>query len=345
MTWQEDLRRLDVQLASGAISLREHRKRREELLAAVSGGHPPGQPAFEGVEPPVVIDRPAQPPAPPSRSAALLATDRPTSAPSPADRNATESIRHPTIHDAPTIVTRAIGPLPSLTPSQRRGVPPLPTRPAPTPPRKPTWLFLALGVFLVLVMIVGATWLLGTGHDTGPAGTTTSPARPIDPANAAEQAEARLPTLPGAANPGNSTLSIDKALQLQLVTQADATLMKSAGAQEIIYRASSDPANSPNGTMLLVIPTPSNAAASKLSQGLRQNLTDTGFTVSPLGPEYVDLVFTGTPATGRVSAVWYSSGPLAVGMGVSQQLSGDPNQLRARLELVRTQVTGAFPAR
>lgn len=341
MTWQEDLRQLDVQLASGAISLHEHRRRREELLAAVSGGHRPAAPAFDGIEPPVVVDTPA----PTSRSAALLSTDRPTSAPSPADRNATEFIRHPTIHDAPTVVTRAIGPLPSLAPARKRPIPPLPTRPAPAAPRKPPWLFLALGVFLVLVMIIGATWLLGTSNDTSTAGTTTSPALPIDPANAAEQAEARLPTLPGAANPGNSTLSIDKALQLELVTQPDAALMKASGAQEIIYRASSDPANSPNGTMLLVIPAPSNTAASRLAEGLRKNLTDTGFTISPLGPEYVDLVFTGTPSTGRVSAVWYTSGPLAVGMGVSQPLSADPNQLRTRLEQLRTQVTGAFPAR
>ncbi|WP_236790234.1 hypothetical protein [Amycolatopsis sp. GM8] len=350
MTWQEDLRRLDVQLASGEISLREHRRQREELLAAASGGFSPSpvKAPVEGGQAHAWPESPAWPaeqPAAPSWSASLLSTDRPTSAPSPADENPTDSMRYPTtIHEAPTIVTRAIGPLPGLTPAKPE-VPPLPTRPVRTGRGKPTWLFLALGIFIVLAMIIGATWLLGTRNDPSPASSApTSSAPPVDPAGAAERAEARLPTLPGAANPANSTLSIDKALQLKLITQADADVMKAAGAQEIIYRAASNPANSPNGTALLVVPVPSPAEATKLAAAQRKHLTDTGFTMAALGPANADLIFTGSSSAGRVTALWYSSGPLAVGIGVSQPLTGDPNQLRSRLEQIRTQVTGAFPA-
>jgi hypothetical protein len=352
MSWQDELRRLDVKLAAGEISLREHRKQREELLAAVSGGFVPSP-----VAAPLASAKPVEPAAPawptapppeasaPSRSAALLATDRPTSAPSPADERPTDSIRHPTIHEAPTVITPAIGPgtLPGLTPPPppRQGVPALPTRPQRPDRRKPTWLFLALGVLVVLALVIGATWFLG-GHDDGT--TSGAPTQPLSPAETAEFAEAKLPTLPGAANPNNSTMSIDKALDLELVTSADADVMRASGAQEVIYRAASDPANSPNGTMLLVVPTPAAPAAGKLATGLRTNLIGTGFVPTALGPADADTMYTGSNPQGRVGALWYSSGSLAVGMGVSQPLSGDPGLLRTRLEQIRAQVTAAFPA-
>lgn len=355
MSWQDELRRLDAELAGGKISLHEHRKQRDELLAAASGGVAPSPVASPLVHP-VDATRPAwptapppQPPAPPpSRSAALLATDRPTSAPSPADERPTDSIRYPTIHEAPTVITRAVGAgtLPGLTPPSppRQQVPALPTRPTRPAGKRPTWLFLTLGVVLVLAMIIGVSWFFGARDDNTTTGTASTPTQTMNPAEAGEIAEAKLPTLPGAANPDNSTMSIDKALQSQLVTEADADAMRAAGAQEVIYRASSDPATSPNGTMLLVVPASSAADASKLVTALRKNLLGTGFVVTPLGSANADMMYTGSNPGGRVSALWYSSGSLAIGMGVSQPVTGDATQLRARLEQIRTQVTGTFPA-
>lgn len=355
MSWQDELRRLDVKLAAGEISLREHRKQREELLAAESGGFAPSpMPAPLRSAKPVEPPEPSWPTAPPpeatapSRSAALLATDRPTSAPSPADERATDSIRYPTIHEAPTVITPAIGPgtLPGLTPPPppRQPVPALPTRPERADRRKPTWLFLALGVFVVLVLIIGATWFLGTRDDGTTSSAPRSPAPTLSPTDAAEFAEAKLPTLPGAANANNSTMSVDKALDLKLITSADAAVMRADGAQEVIYRAASDPANSPNGTMLLVVPASTAADAAKIAGGLRVNLSGTGFVPTPLGQTDADTMYTGSNPQGRVGALWYSSGLLAVGMGVSQPLTGDPGLLRTRLEQLRAQVTAAFPA-
>lgn len=360
MSWQDELRRLDAELAGGKISLHEHRKQRDELLAAASGGFAPSPVASplvpaEPVEaaPPAWPIAPFEPPpeppaAPPRRSAALLATDRPTSAPSPADERPTDSIRYPTIHEAPTVITRAVGvgTLPGLTPPSppRQQVPALPTRPARPTGKRPTWLFLSLGVFLVLAMIIGISWFFGARDTNTTTGTASTPVQTMNPAEAGEIAEAKLPTLPGAANPNNSTMSVDKALQLQLVTEADADAMRAAGAQEVIYRASSDPATSPNGTMLLVVPASSAADASKLVTALRKNLLGAGFIVTPLGPANADMMYTGSNPGGRVSALWYSSGSLAIGMGVSEPVTGNATQLRARLEQIRTQVTGTFPA-
>lgn len=62
MTWQEELRALDAELADKAVTPAEYRRRRDNLLAAASGGFPPaGQ---------VAPQRPA-PPTPPQGQPAL----------------------------------------------------------------------------------------------------------------------------------------------------------------------------------------------------------------------------------------------------------------------------------
>lgn len=347
MSWQEELRRLDVELANGKISLHEHRKQREELLAAASGRLTPSPVAaplatVESVNP---VYQP-EPPSAPSASAALLASDRPTTAPSPADERPTERMPYPRITEAPTIVTMAVGPLPGLTPPPGRapGVPPLPTVAVRKPRRKPTWLFVTLGVALVLAMIIGATYFLNAREGTTTTATSSSSAPvAVAPGDALGMAEAKVPTLPGAANPNNATMPIDKAVELQVITQAAGDLMKTSGATQLIFRGSNDPANSPNGDLLLVVPASSTAAAAQLATGLREEMTNNGFTMSPLGQAESDLAFTGSSPGGRVMALWYTSGTLAIGLGVSEPLTGDPTRLRTRLEEVRTQVTSALP--
>lgn len=342
MSWQDELRRLDAELATGKISLHDHRKQRDELLAAASGGFTPS-PVASPLSPPQWPTEP--PPEPtPNASAALLASDRPTSAPSPADERPTDSMRYPSFEDAPTVITRAVrpgGPLPTLTPQYPAAPPGGPTVPMRRARRGPTWVFLTFGVLIVLVLVVGASWYFGV-HNNNP--TATSPTAPVNPTDAVSVAEAKLPTLPGAASPNNSTMSIDKAVQLQLISQADAGVMEAGGAQEIVVRASADPANTPNGNMLLAVPASSAVEASKLVATLRKNLTDNGFTPLPLGPANADLAFSGSNPGGRVSALWYTTGPLAIGIGVSQPLNGNPAQLRSRLEQIHAQVTGALPA-
>lgn len=49
MTWQDELQKLDADLASGRISADDYRRRRDEVLAASSGGTPPqAQPGQQG---------------------------------------------------------------------------------------------------------------------------------------------------------------------------------------------------------------------------------------------------------------------------------------------------------
>ncbi|HKS46689.1 MAG TPA: hypothetical protein VJT49_16570 [Amycolatopsis sp.] len=157
MSWQEELRRLDADLAGGKISRQEYRKQRDELLAAASGGgapsplaaplapvggtpHPngwqstnPGWFTTGSAQPrPEPPPQPQPPPPTPAESgdkaSALLTSGRPTSAPSPADQRPTDSIRYPALSEAPTVITQPVNP-PGLVPPAARfhPAPPLPS--------------------------------------------------------------------------------------------------------------------------------------------------------------------------------------------------------------------------
>ncbi|WP_051792007.1 hypothetical protein [Amycolatopsis jejuensis] len=248
--------------------------------------------------------------------AALGGSDVPTTAPSPADQN-------------PTATLGAIG-----QPEPRRL-----WDEAPEPARKrPTWVFIAVGVLVVLALVVGGIWYLGS--DTGK-DTAAPPPSPAQQQKQPASLEDKLPALPGTPSPDNSTMALDKAVQLKAVSDADANLMKAAGADQLVYHSYGEPAG---GTMLLAVPTPSGAQAGQLVQGLRQNLVTGGFDSSPLGPAATDLLYAGSSPAGRVLAFWYTSGPVAVGIGVSGPADQDPAALRSRMEQIRAKVAAALPA-
>ncbi|NIH86171.1 hypothetical protein [Amycolatopsis granulosa] len=72
MSWQDELRRLDADLANGTITQHEHRKMRDELLAAASGigASAPVQPRWQSANPanPGFAQQPGQWPAQPPQS-------------------------------------------------------------------------------------------------------------------------------------------------------------------------------------------------------------------------------------------------------------------------------------
>lgn len=388
MSWQEELRRLDSELARGRISRHEHRKQRDELLAAASGGAAPspvaaplaptgtpprgftgwqsanpgsgaGQREPEAAGRPADVGQPAQP-APQSdptaeeppreqtgTSAALLASDRPTSAPSPADERPTESMRYPAMAEAPTVITRAVRAeeTPSLLPQLPRhssGVVRQSGVPVWGKPRGrgPTWLFLSLGVLVVLGLIIGATFLFGTSKSD----TASPPASGSSVANPQLDVEGKLPELPGTPNPDNSTMSVDKAAQMQIISAADVPKVRASGAQEIVYRASADKAQPDGGYMMVAIPTASADDAAKLVKGLRETLINAGFRADPLGRSDADTAYTGSNSTGRVTALWYASGPVVVGIGVSQPLNANPSSLHNRISQVHDTLVTTLPA-
>lgn len=165
MSWQDELRQLDVELASGRIGHAEHRKKRDELLAEASGGTMPSpvasplrgaagpwhstNPAVQPIELPTVTLPATQPhrTPPPEQTTQPLSTEPPK----PKSREATEPLnakrgRHsvPRIADHkttapspadinPTVYLRAEPP-PQRKPANRRlnrSLPPLVPEPGP----------------------------------------------------------------------------------------------------------------------------------------------------------------------------------------------------------------------
>lgn len=411
MSWQEELRRLDAELASGKITPHEHRKQRDELLAAASGGgitSPiaapllPAATRWQSTNPGSAAadqanatdqtaqtdqtnqanqtDQPAQAnetdqakqaqpdpqpesekskesedsqaaapaalplkPAPKGISAKLLASGRPTTAPSPADERPTDYISYPPMSEAPTVITRPLLPpdLPGLTPATPQGFPGIEGQPnASVATKRParTWLVLSVGVFVVLCLIGGATWFF-----SAPSTSTDLSAPPNNLVNPQLDVENKLPELPGTPNSNNSTMSIDKAVQLQIITADEASKIRASGAQEIVYRASADIHNVNNGYLMLAIPTGSAGDAAKLVRGLRETLTGAGFKPDPIGPGEAGAAYTGSNPNGQVSALWYASGSVVIGIGVSGPLDAAPATLRTRLTQVRDTVAATLP--
>ncbi|WP_406639962.1 hypothetical protein [Amycolatopsis sp. WGS_07] len=250
-----------------------------------------------------------------------FSTDRPTTAPSPAD-------------DRPTAVFGAV-PANGGQPEPRR----LWEDDAKPRGSKPTWLFLSLAVLVVLALVVGVIWFIGNKDDTS--GTASPPPASSTPNTQPPSLEDKLPTLPGTASPENSTMALDKAVQAKAVSDADANLMRAAGADQLVYHAYAAPEG---GTTLIAVPTPSKAQAGQLVQGLRQNLVTGGFDSSPLGPAATDLLYGASSPAGRVLAFWYTSGGVSIGIGVSGPVGQDPAALRSRMEEIRAKVAAALPA-
>ncbi|MEV6440543.1 hypothetical protein [Amycolatopsis sp. NPDC051716] len=397
MSWQDDLRRLDADLAAGRIEPSVHRKQRDELLAAASGStvpspvpsplRRPGNRSWQSANP--AYDRPAGPtpapvvppqatgPRPPTpqdrpwmRSAPSAAKpggipgipelpDHMTTAPSPADIVPTRYLRvdgpnqqHATPSRFPPVAGGAGPAEPPLPEPEGAGRHRWQTDPAgeEEPSRGvPAWLFITLAVVLVVGLVAGGIYWFGK-KDAAPSDVASPPpasssAPPqtngvVDPSLTLEQ---RLPALPGKANPADSTMSIDKALEAKVITEADAKQIRANNGKEVVFRASSDPAKPRDGNLLMAIPTLSVYDAKHLVTGLRQNLSGARLAATRLGPTEDDLMYTQRGTDGWVGILWYASGAVVVGIGVSQSGTADSAPLRSRLEAIRNTVTTVLP--
>lgn len=359
MSWQEELRRLDTELAQGGITSEQHRKQREEVLAEASGV--PGRPATAPPTAPSTSNTSdvSKRPRPqenegsqgsgvsggsggPGGAPALLETTVPTTAPSPADERATDSMPYPD----PKAQTAAELTMPiTKVPSSAAPATPKPPRPS-TPTerqggRRPA-LLVALGVFVALAVVIGGAWWFGVLGEQSTRGHAQAGSQPSEPAQVA--LEDRLPTLPGRPSPENSTMSVGRGVELGLYPASQAEAMRESGAREVVYRSSAEGPELTDGYTVLVVPTPSARQAGELTDALTRSVTAEGFEASPLPGEPGVTALTRGDSASRVSVVYYVSGDNAVGVGVSQSAQQDESQLRQRLRDTLSSVESALPA-
>ncbi|GHG05056.1 MULTISPECIES: hypothetical protein [Amycolatopsis] len=392
MSWQEDLRRLDADLATGRIEPAVHRKERDELLAQASGStvpspvpsplrrpaptswHSTNPAAPQQHEPPSAppqrVESPSpaqyqpvqyrpQPPAPPAppwqrtgaapageKTAAPRALpefpDHLTTAPSPADIVPTRYLQVEGQVPGASAVSR----FPPVTPAGGHPAHSQPGEPEEAPGkhrsdettgrRRPAWLFVALGVLVVLGMVAGVTVWLGSRTDSAaPAPTSRVPqssAAGVRP----EPLEDRLPTPPGAANPNNSTMSIAKARDFGLFPAPTADLFTANGAKEVVFRGSADGDVS---YLTLVVPTGGPANAQTVVETLYQQGLASG-----MRPVTADIrTVSGRFQDKFLNTSWYGSGSNVVIIGVGLPYRGQSG-MSGQLDALVKQFESVLPA-
>lgn len=377
MSWQEDLRRLDADLAAGRIEPAAHRKQRDELLAQASGSTVPSPvpsplrrpaTAWHSANPAAAPPPVAQPPvdprtAPPQRMESPAGWHKRPQPPPPWQRTNSAAQKtlsqHGVVPPVPDHLTTAPSPA-DITPTRYMKVegpapdpisrfPPL-GRPVHHRPdeteevpgkhrsgdgRRPTWLFLGLGVLVVLAMVVGVTAWLGSGDDAPPQSApapVTSSASGIKP----DPLEDRLPKLPGEANPNNSTLTIAKAQELKLIPAPTAELFTSNGAKEMLFRGSSD---GEVNYLALVIPTGSAQNAQTVVETLYQQALTSG--MRPVGADVRTI--SGKFEKQFLNTSWYGSGNNAVVIGVGLPYRGQSG-MSGQLDGMLKQFESVLPA-
>lgn len=206
--------------------------------------------------------------------------------------------------------------------------------PEPRTRRKPTWMFVSLGLLLVLAAIIGGAWWLG-GESGQPATQPAGQAAPAPPQLALEE---RLPPLPGQPAKDSSTMSVERGAELGLYSAEAGVVFTEHGATEVIYRGSGD---GPDGYLVLVVPTADRENATAVADYLEQTALASGFTSTPVAG---DTGVTGRNDAGQLSGSWYVSDEKVVSVWVSQPLDADETMLTPRLERTIDALRDPLPA-
>jgi hypothetical protein len=347
MTWQENLRQLDVRLANGDISANEYRKTRDEILAEASSNSAkePGPEPWAST--------------PPAENGEQ---DADTTLVVKVDQTEDETQIVPADAIAATPAAAPPGPPP---PVSQPGPPPPGPGPQPGPPdvmatpyraapplqghevfaeaapkRRGTFTRFLVPLVILAVVAAGVWWFVSMGDDEN-SGSTPPPSQSGEKALDSDAISGRLPELPGKASTNDSTMALDRARELKLFTPAYAKLLADNGASEIVYRGAT---RSGFGYLLVTSPIGSAADAAKLAGATRDHLGRAGFKdvaeLSQDGPP----VITRTDRSFRTLIAVYSSGNVWVQLNVSGAPDGDEGELRADFRKVLASLTEGLPA-
>ncbi|MDX8144067.1 hypothetical protein SK854_18255 [Lentzea sp. BCCO 10_0061] len=268
MNWQDELRKLDDELASGRISADDYRVRRDQVLSSsnTSGQQASGQqPRWQ-----------AQPPsAGPSTGSQATQYITPVGGGEPPKPNpdATQVVTpRPADADRTQVVPGGGMPTPNYGPPspahgfQQPGPPPPPWQasdqtPPWVTPSNDNWMrsgpevfdesssgkgkkvFAIIGAILVVALIGGSIWWFGLrggsgGGENTTAGGTSTTSSSAKPKTALEL----LPAAPGTADPNNGDATAEKLVTAGFLTAEDAEALTAAGVQKIAFKGGKEEA-------------------------------------------------------------------------------------------------------
>ncbi len=280
MNWQDELRKLDEELASGRVSADEYRTRRDQVLASAHSV-PPLQPQWQA-NPPSAPVQPGQPgqPASPDSATQYLRPVVPDAAQPGKENNpdATQVVsggrQSPPPQDADrTQFVPGAGMAPQYgQPSPPHGFAQQPPPPpwsstdtsAPWSTASPdSWLrqgpevfddtssgggkkvLAIVGIVLVVALIGGAVWFFGirdSGRQAGGGTTDTSTSSPAPTTTTTKPPIDLLPVPPGTPNPNNGVVEVAQAVEAKLLSAEETAALDAAGVTEVNYKGSTEAA-------------------------------------------------------------------------------------------------------
>jgi hypothetical protein len=299
VTWQDELRQLDEELAAGRLSAEDYRRQRDELLSQSASTAAPAQPTAPHstpatpATPPVQPQQPSGPFPPPFRWDQSPAESTQYISPirdgRHAGSDAAESTQVVRGEDAertqvvpgtapgfprqsmPTGPQQAqggpggpAGPQAPMWPRTDQSQPPWGQQPLPTT-TEPSWLrqgpeafaasespgrgkqyaLLALAVAVVLVVAGGIYYFVAPEDDPSAGGPTTTvptsqqpPTSTTVPISTVDQVFANMPRPPGEQDPNSGVISLETAIQLQLLAPEETVILDEAGVTKVAFRGS-----------------------------------------------------------------------------------------------------------
>lgn len=373
VNWQDELRKLDDELASGRISADDYRVRRDQVLFSsnTSGQQAPGQQRWQ-VQPPS-----AAPAGPTTGSQATQfitpvgGGEPPTPAPNP-DATQVVTPRPPDADRTQAVPSAGMGQPNYGPPSPAHGFqqpgPPLP--PWQASDQAPPWLtqsndnwsrsgpevfdeassgkgkkvFAIIGVILVIALIGGAVWWFGLRGGTGgtentnaaptTTSTTTKPKTPLE----------LLPAAPGTADPNNGEATPDKLVTAGFLTQEEGDVLTTEGVQKIAFKGGKDGAFSYHAE---VFETDSPEKATKLAADLAEAAGKSGMVDGARGalPPKAKVLQLIKPKQSGAYVVVYSTGKQVVRASTVQEPIGDADtDLIQKFQEYSVAVSRKFPA-
>lgn len=337
MSWQEELRRLDAELAQGKLSKLQYTAQREELLAKASSA-PEAKPSARRPHP---TKTPAKPSATVSASA-LLTTARSTSAPSPADERSTDSMPHPPPPPpgpAPPRVPEPPPLMPQRSGQRQDGPAAQPLPPLPQVPHEDhrgavrAKLFVALGAVVAIVLIAGGVWWMTSDGSASPvaapAGNETTTTAPT---TSAPELLDRLPELPGVLNQDSGTFTVDEGVHRKFYGPAEAAVLKKQDVRNVTWKGSSRTSASGDAAyVVLVVENEDSSAAKSTDKALRRLAHDRARRIEPLDRDGAVPTFKLKAGQSTAYFVVYPSDRYTVLISSGQTPAHDEKDMRVTL--------------
>lgn len=326
MSWQDDLRRLDAELANGLISAEEYRRRSEDLLAAASSA--PARSATMRPQPP----KPAKPKPPTAVQKPRQRQSRTRPGPSskqtpPAGRPASQGDRSKSAHfgpPQPDPVSELFA-LSEKSSGSRRII---------------KRALVTLAVVVVLAGVAVASFLFHRQPpETTPAGVPPMASLPVTvPAGLAE----KLRHLPGQPVTGaDGVVPVATALRTGFYSQQQADTLAREGIPEVLLLASST--TDGENFAVVVIPHHSQEDAARTTAALVNSHHNVAFHDSAnIGLPAGVAVLNGANPDGTFIRGLYTSGSDTVVIGASTR--NDPSGLTSHFQQLAQMVLGTLPA-